>query len=593
MSMIKKLFLKNFIVNLLAVLSATLSWIIDSAVTTNMINSDYASIFSITLTLSAFLEGFATVISTGAQTLSGNAISKGNRQKTIEIFSTICMVTLIFSSLIILLLYLFTPQMISLMGFVSDDMTVINSAGEYIHGYAFAVPAIVGMTVLMPFVQIDSGSVRCWVAVAVSIISNVIIDILTIKVFNLGMFGIGMATTISYWLACFILFVHFLKKESYIKFSIQSFNIKEALSIFKIGFPAIIDRICAMIREPLRTSLTLRFCNISVLSASNVANNIDSVAESACKSIGRSVHSLTSVYGNRSDSKLREDIVKTGFKYSFIVSGSCTLLICIFAKQIVSLFIPQDFEYFDFAVKMTQILSTAEVFYSLTLTYINYTHAQKRMLISYILKITDGLSQIIVLALAPYIFSDPKMGIAGFFTISKIFLTLIILLYIWVSNKKITFNIKDLLLIPSDCIIPEKCKYNYVYEFNSRTDAVELTNTISHISSQIYDICYKNNIDKKTAYHTSLCVEELLNTIVANGSDSSKTNSIFISAVVKDSKLKIYVEDNCRPFNPKKWKDFFDSEDPCSCIGIRITEKMSERFEYINLFGCNSMLIEL
>ncbi len=81
--------------------------------------------------------------------------------------------------------------------------------------------------------------------------------------------------------------------------------------------------------------------------------------------------------------------------------------------------------------------------------------------------------------------------------------------------------------------------------------------------------------------------------IVDYGFDDGKKHFVDIRVLIKDEQIIIRIRDDCRAFNPKKWVEIHNPEDPFAHIGIRIVKKMSTEFEYVNALKLNNLIIKI
>ncbi|MBQ6298092.1 MAG: hypothetical protein IJK81_10500 [Selenomonadaceae bacterium] len=53
------------------------------------------------------------------------------------------------------------------------------------------------------------------------------------------------------------------------------------------------------------------------------------------------------------------------------------------------------------------------------------------------------------------------------------------------------------------------------------------------------------------------------------------------------------MRDDCRPFDPKKWAEINNPEDPAAHIGIRLCKKISTEFDYVNVLKLNNLIVKI
>lgn len=109
---------------------------------------------------------------------------------------------------------LFAPQIAGILGAqgVLKELTT-----QYLYGYFLGALPTILMTALMGFVRIDGSLHLPMICIAVMSVSNIALDLVMVLVFQKGMFGMALATAISYCIAVLTACLHFTKKYCTLK----------------------------------------------------------------------------------------------------------------------------------------------------------------------------------------------------------------------------------------------------------------------------------------------------------------------------------------------------------------------------------------
>ena len=70
-----------------------------------------------------------------------------------------------------------------------------------------------GALILVPFLQMAGQSTLLVISVGVMTAADVILDLLNVKVFHGGMFGMGLASSLSYYAALLVAGIYFFSKN--------------------------------------------------------------------------------------------------------------------------------------------------------------------------------------------------------------------------------------------------------------------------------------------------------------------------------------------------------------------------------------------
>ena len=171
---------------------------------------------------------------------------------------------------------------------------------------------------------------------------------------------------------------------------------------------------------------------------------------------------------------------------------------------------------------------------------------------------------------------------------------------------------------------------------------------ISRVAEEAEQFCKNNGADRRTAYYSALCLEEMARNIIQHGfgddpqhgtggrqaggapAQSSagaakrearkaaaqhagrgagqhttraihphrarrllKKHSIQVVIVTRPENIVLRIKDDCRPFNPVERARLASGEDPVAHIGIRMVFRLAEEVDYQNLLGLNVLTIRL
>ena len=81
--------------------------------------------------------------------------------------------------------------------------------------------------------------------------------------------------------------------------------------------------------------------------------------------------------------------------------------------------------------------------------------------------------------------------------------------------------------------------------------------------------------------------------IVDYGFDDGKKHFVDVRVIVDGRQVIIRLRDDCRPFDPKKQVELYNSEDPAAHIGIRLCRKIATEFNYVNILKLNNLIIKI
>ncbi len=175
-------------------------------------------------------------------------------------------------------------------------------------------------------------------------------------------------------------------------------------------------------------------------------------------------------------------------------------------------------------------------------------------------------------------------GIWAAFMLNKLAVLLSIIVGGWIYNKKFSFRLEDLLLLPEDFGSPKNPQINItVY---SQED-------VEKLSEQVQNFCEDNGVDAKRSLRAAICIEEMARNIVEHGFADGRKHSIDIRVIIRGDEVTIRLRDDCRPFNPKKWYEIHHPENPEDNIGIRMVFAIARDVNYVSILKLNYLTIKI
>ena len=455
---------------------------------------------------------------------------------------------------------------------------------DYFQAFSLGLPAVAAVALLSPIMQLDSDRSRAVTAVTILSASNVLGDLIAISYFGGTMWSIGIATTVSYYLATGFLILHFFKPTANFKFNPAYIKISNLREMLLIGSPSALGRGASMLQSDFLNHVALSIGGGAGVAAFAIFNNIFSMIETFPKAQATAMQVIAGILIGEEDKKSISKLIKVTVKYSTIISLTTAGILILAAPLIADIYTPDtDIEVFEMVAASISWIAFTLAFMSFSEILQYFYQAYGRFNLVNVMAFTNNVIFVVpfVLLLTPYF---QITGIwAGLF-VSKLAFLLAIIFGVWIYYKKITFQPEDMLLLPKEFGSPENPQMNMTVNFKDDDLSV----------SEVVEVFLeKNNISRKKTMYAAICVEEMVKNIFEHGFNDGKKHSIDIRIIIKGENVIIRIRDDCRAFNPKKWYEIYNSEDPTAHIGIRLVNKMAHEFNYINVLKLNNLIIKI
>ena len=216
----RKQFLDTLLVLINAELADSICGVVDGIVVGRYLGADAIAAHGIAAPIFAVMSIFIYMITASFQQPCTVCIGRGERKKANGLYSATVLLALVLSALIAVSGLLFPHGIASLLG--ARGTGPINSmAADYLQAAFLGTPALMLFLVLIPVLQIEGKRRLIHIGSIVMGVSDIAFDFLNVKILHWGMFGIGLATTISYSLGLLILLTYYFNKNRLFHFSLK------------------------------------------------------------------------------------------------------------------------------------------------------------------------------------------------------------------------------------------------------------------------------------------------------------------------------------------------------------------------------------
>ena len=582
---VSSLYKGTFFVLLMSMLATTIGNVIDGIIIGNNLGADAMAAFGFNTPLQKFTAILPNLLMMGMQIICSQKLGKGKLNEAIGAFSLAVSVGVIVSILFAVIFFAVPGKIADLLGADESFGIIRTETINYFQAFSLGLPAMAAVTLLTPIMQLDSDRQRAVKAVTILSASNVIGDLIAIFYFGGGMWSIGIATAVSYWLSLAFLLLHFRKPEATFKFSFADIKFSDFGQMFFNGVPVALGRGASMCQSSLLNYLAVGTgAGAAGVAALAIFNNIFSMVEAILKAAASATQIISGIFIGEQDKRAILKLLKISFKYATLISA-LTLLILIFgAPTVAGMYINNsDSLVFELVVYGINFMAFSAMFQIFALILQYFYQAYGRFKLVSFMAVANNILFIAPLALI----LTPRFEMTGIWLsilLNNVLFLIAIFIGIWIFYKKFTFKSEDMLLLPKDFDSAENPQINMTVNFK---------NDDLSISEVVEVFLEKHNISRKKTMYAAICVEEMVKNILEYGFNDGQKHSINIRVIIQGENIIIRIRDDCRAFNPKKWYEIYNPEDLTAHIGIRLVSKISKEFKYINVLNLNNLIIKI
>ena len=584
--MIQKLFRQMSTTQIISALTATLCLLIDSIVIGRLVGVDAMSAYGVASPLLIIFAALGTMMVNGVQVQLGKAMGRGDTNGANACYSTSILQSLGLGAVWILLVYAAGNPLCTLLGAgtPSADNVVFQLTGDYLRGFMLGAPFFFLSQIMSAYLQAAGKRKLLLISVIAMTVTDVVFDLLGVFVFHSGMFGIGLASGMSYLAAFAVGLGYFLKKNCLFRFRFHSFQPQSAVGILRAGSPVLLNQVFFTVRTLVFNLLLLDLGGNLAVAAFAVFTTLCNLMYSIGVGTGSVALMLSSIFYNEEDRTSLHSLVRAMVPHTTMLIAAAVLVGELAAPWLIRLFLGADPEMLAIAVPGLRLVLIWLIPNVLCGLFKNYFQGIRRTRITNLVAFLQAIGLMLP---SVWLFSR-LFGLTGFWIGSVVgqFLTLLVIaILVWVKCGRMSFSAEAFsYLSPDFGAQPENCRDLTILDMETAVLA----------SQTLCDFCREKGVDAKTAMLIGLCVEEMTVNIIEHGFTKDKlSHNVDVRLVIGEDKRIIRIRDNCVNFDPTNYLELHQSSDPAAHIGLRMVMAMVKEAIYVNTLGLNNLTLIL
>lgn len=583
--MIRKVFRQMLVTQIVSAMTVMICMLIDSIMIGKFLGVDSMTAYGLATPILLVFAAFGSMLSAGIQVMCGKTMGSGDMKATNACFSVSMFLAAAVSVIGLIAVLLFTNPICVLLGAGNPmpDNAVFFLTRDYIRGFIVGAPAFIFAQIMVPYMQISGSRSRLVAAVIAMTVGDVTFDILNVFVIKGGTLGMGLASSLSYYIALFIGIGYFFKKDCFFKFRAALIKLKTCVEIIKYGIPTVINQISLVLLVFVLNKILIEVGQNVAVASYSVISTVGNICYCFGSGIGAVALLLSSMfYSDQEKSELRL-LVKTMTFYAVVLDAAVIVAVLLAAPFLVGLFLDNPAAE-GMAILGLRLFSLSLLPCALNTTFKNYYQGVNKT------RFTEAISAMqnfAFTAIFAFVLSR-FMGTTGVwlsYLCGETLTFLVISAVVWIKYKKVSFSADAYSLLPKDFGAKDD---DYIeMSINSKAGVIDA-------SVKAGDFCRQHGENERNCGLISLCIEEMTNNIVDHGfTKDKKEHSIDVRLLFKDEKKMIRIRDNCVNFDPINYIELHKDNDPASHIGMRLVMKMVTKANYVNSLGLNNLTLEL
>ena len=582
---IASMFLPAAVVMIFTQMTGVIANIIDGVITSRFLGPDAysaVSLFGPLVNVVLLLAGF---ISIGGQIVCSNKIGTGERDEANAVFSLSVIFGLAIAILFILFSVLFPGTLFRVCGVSLDKRPELyGHMLRYLRGYLVGIPAVILTQIFSPFLVMDNGKKLVSLSATVLCLSDIAGDLLNALVFHGGVFGMGLATSVSMWLQLLVLGCHFMGESGYFRFSLKALNSTHIKDIAANGSLSFIKKLATVLRDIATNRINLTVAlSTAAIAAKGMQNDLNMLMFCLSIGIGRTLLTISSMYYGAAD----KEGLKRVFAYAMklcVVLGGVISVILFFTAPLLARIYTNDPDVLSLSVFSIRCMAAGLILDAVSEAFQDYLQGiQNRKMVNIMCFSERFFIPVTVAAVLGMIFGSK--GIMASIAVGKLILLIMMFAIMCAQNKGLPRRLEDYMFLPAG--FGGKAEDN----LNARIETIE---DVIRESERTAVFCRNHGINARQSNLMALFVEEMAGNIVKHGKARSKNGLCADYRLFADQgKICLNLRDYCEVFDPMKYYAIHqdDKNEIGENIGIRMVMKLAKDIRYVNTFNSNCLLI--
>jgi|GEM_PF-3677804 len=577
-NLVNKLFFSILPIQILVVAIPSINAFIDSFIGSRYLGAEAMAAIGLFIPFSIIAGGVVSVFFSGAMILVTSLLGRAQKQDANKLFGFTVLLTAIVGVLATLLLV-----------FVNEPIATVLNGGKslpllssYMKGVGVCFTFMLISMAVTDFLQVAGKKNYAYAGTVAMIATNVVLDIVFVCVLNLGVFGIGLATGISYLAQCIVAGLGYFSKHSALRFDFRNLPLKSLPALLKNGSSSALGNVANTVKSLVMNYLLIFTGGTAAVAAMSIQNTFCCFLSAITVGIASTTTMMATLFVSEEDMTSLKETWNITMKTALISSCVAALLVMTFSSPLASLFFAEDPEALNFTKRALLIFPLYLPTNALAFILIRFYQAQQKVKEANVFSFMDNILTASAALILAYFFSTD--GIWASLPVGCLALFVVMVVYAWIKRKKVSMKMENLILLPGNFSAPAE-------------DKIEKTlysaDDISDMAQKIIAFCKDHGLDQRVTHHTWLSMEEMCALIFNFSSEGNERFHVDFRMFLKDGNLLLRLRNHGRSIFENDDFELNVKDDPTANIGIKMILKIADKVSYNTTFGFNVITIRL
>ena len=334
---ISKLLLKQAIPASIGILVMSLNMIVDTIFVGQWIGVMAIAAITVVLPIAFFISSIGMGIGIGGSSIISRAFGNKESLRAFEVFGNQISITIVLSSLFVFIGTFFCFPILQLFGANGE---IVIPATDYFHVIIWGVPFLAFAMMGNPVIRAVGKPNYAMFTLILPAISNIVLDIIFIKFMHLGMFGAGLATSISYAVSGLFVLWFFLSKNTELKIVPKYFilNFSIVKEITTLGGITVIRQGAISLLVIVLNFTLFKYGGEIAIAIYGIINRVMMFSLFPVLGVAQGFLPIAGYNYGANDTTRVKETIKTSILYGTVVATAIFIVIMLFPSQLVSIF---------------------------------------------------------------------------------------------------------------------------------------------------------------------------------------------------------------------------------------------------------------
>ncbi len=365
-------FLKYLVPSVSATIMISFNYFIDTLCIGQKLGENGLAALNLSWPITTLLYSLGLLLGVGGGAIFSSYMAQGNNKKARSIYTGALLALIFFAVTVTSLGLIFLDPIVTVLGGTGD---IKQGVTDYVKWVLIFSSSYMGECFFTSFLRNDKAPKLAMAGMLLSCTLNIILDILFIFVFEWGMMGASLATSLAVTSAVLLGVNSSFRKNSNMKLRFINIKLKEVLSIMKVGMSTFLAEIDVGIVTFIYNAVLIRISGkdaITGIAIYGIVVNINTIVLAAVNGISNAMQPIVSANSGAGKLFRVKRFTNLAVKWAIGMSIVFIIVIELRAELLVKIFLEPDAAFLKKAAYALRVVGVSYVLAAANMIFVSY-----------------------------------------------------------------------------------------------------------------------------------------------------------------------------------------------------------------------------